>query len=221
MKGDFSRLTFDPRKHYNSVRMQQGRVQLDADWNEQAEILLYLLRESLQDILGRGATDASAPGFVIRLDTPADSKRLPDFNIGTGHFYVEGILCENETPVKFSQQADYPGAKTELNAASDHDAYLVYLDGWERHITTAEDPSIREVALGGPDTSTRVKTVWQVKLLPLPSKAVADKNWREQGGLLFAGCVESLRSRQMPERSISSPHGSEQRAAFREPPVPG
>lgn len=115
--------------------------------------------------------------------TPADSKRLPDFSIGTGHFYVEGILCENETPVKFSQQPDYPGAKTELDAASDHDAYLVYLDGWERHITAAEDPSIREVALGGPDTSTRVKTVWQVKLLPLPSEAAPDENWREQDGL--------------------------------------
>ena len=35
MKGDFSRLTFDPTKHFSGVRMQQGRVQLDADWNEQ------------------------------------------------------------------------------------------------------------------------------------------------------------------------------------------
>ena len=30
MKGDFSRITFDPKKHYSRVLMQQGRVQLDA-----------------------------------------------------------------------------------------------------------------------------------------------------------------------------------------------
>ena len=38
MKGDFSRLTFDPKKHYRRVLMQQGRVQVDADWNEQEAI---------------------------------------------------------------------------------------------------------------------------------------------------------------------------------------
>ena len=38
MKGDFSRQTFDPKKHYSAVLMQQGRVQLDADWNEQHAI---------------------------------------------------------------------------------------------------------------------------------------------------------------------------------------
>ncbi len=27
-----------PSKHYPALRMQQGRVQLDADWNEQIEI---------------------------------------------------------------------------------------------------------------------------------------------------------------------------------------
>ena len=32
--GDESRRTFDPKKHYRSVQMQQGRVQVDADWNE-------------------------------------------------------------------------------------------------------------------------------------------------------------------------------------------
>jgi Family of unknown function (DUF6519) len=42
---------------------------------------------------------------------------------------------------------------------------LVYLDVWQRHITAIEDPDILEVALNGPDTTTRVKTVWQVKVL--------------------------------------------------------
>src|SRR5207253_6477909 len=40
---------------------------------------------------------------------------------------------------------------------------LVYLDVWERHLTAVERPELREVALGGPDTTTRTRTVWQVK----------------------------------------------------------
>ena len=38
MKGDFSRYRFDPAKHYTAVLEQQGRVQLDADANEQRAI---------------------------------------------------------------------------------------------------------------------------------------------------------------------------------------
>jgi hypothetical protein len=37
---------------------------------------------------------------------------------------------------------------------------------WERHVTWIEDDSIREPALGGPDTCTRAKVTWQVKALP-------------------------------------------------------
>ena len=38
MKGDFSRDTFDARRDYVRVLMQQGRVQVDADFNEQHAI---------------------------------------------------------------------------------------------------------------------------------------------------------------------------------------
>ena len=47
--------------------------------------------------------------------------------------------------------------------------YLAYLEAWQRHLSPldlpVDDTSMREVALGGPDTCTREKTVWQVKLL--------------------------------------------------------
>ena len=64
--------------------------------------------------------------------------------------------------------------------------YFAYLDVWERHICAAEDDSILEVALGGPDTASRSKVVAQVKLTnrtadnqPIPSfdtPAAAKKN---------------------------------------------
>ena len=37
-------------------------------------------------------------------------------------------------------------------------AYLIYLDAWQRHLSSLEAPAIREVALGGPDTATRART---------------------------------------------------------------
>ena len=187
MKGDFSRSTFDPRKHYSSVRMQQGRVQLDADWNEQADILLHLIATQLQDLLGPGSTSVACPGFAITPaeqdeergnqpeESTASAETFPDFWIGAGRYYVDGILCENEEDVLFSKQPDYPAAASQLKQHKDH--VFVYLDVWQRHLTAIEDPAIREIALGGADTATRVKTVWQVKLLPAPGGPANDQDW--------------------------------------------
>src|SRR5262249_12971279 len=41
---------------------------------------------------------------------------------------------------------------------------LVYLDVWQREVTQFEDPNLVDSALGI-DTTTRLQTVWQVKLL--------------------------------------------------------
>ncbi len=38
MPGDYSRQTFRQKQHYSGVLEQQGRVQTDADWNEQQDI---------------------------------------------------------------------------------------------------------------------------------------------------------------------------------------
>ena len=54
----------------------------------------------------------------------------------------------------------------ELRAAK-ADIGIIYLDVWLRHITALNDPQIREIALGGPDTATRTQVVWQVGILPL------------------------------------------------------
>ena len=38
MSGDYSRKRFNPEKHYQGVLRQQGRVDLDADWNEYVDL---------------------------------------------------------------------------------------------------------------------------------------------------------------------------------------
>ena len=70
----------------------------------------------------------------------------------------------------YTAQPDWPtpdgttGTPPVLAPAKGAGQYLAYLDVWERHVTALEDPHLRETALGGPDTCTRSKTVWQLKL---------------------------------------------------------
>lgn len=164
MKGDFTRSTFKPQKHYSSVRMQQGRVQIDADWNEQIEIQEHLDQTQARDVIGLCGVPKGSGGFAIGV-----SEDGADLTIAAGRIYVDGVLCENEQMVRFTQQPDLP--RTEPIKAPG--TYLVYLDVWQRHVTALEDDAIREVALGGPDTSTRTQTVWQVKLLRVGDPNIA------------------------------------------------
>ncbi|MBV6625835.1 MAG: hypothetical protein KI793_23385, partial [Rivularia sp. (in: Bacteria)] len=239
MKGDFTRFTFKPEKHYTSVLMQQGRVQLDADWNEQANIHAHFNQSVAKDMIGNSAASNSSGGFKIeKIDNSTDLLITP------GHIYVDGILCELEgtfftaTPTSknnqfkvtnlyidnrilekgewlevefidtkknnqlskkqlqiqgvdeqnqlltfteeiegeikklrrlttYSNQPDYPQEIQIDQTFVDGNKYLAYLDVWQRHISAIEDKDIREIALQGSDTATRIKTVWQVKILEL------------------------------------------------------
>lgn len=186
MNGDFSRVTFEPKNQYSRVLMQQGRVLLDADWNEQAAIFQHALRTFIRDLIGprwgvidgnmtmlRTGTDSaantlisvSAPvqnSFLVRLNVQSNNQVPNDFSINPGHYYVNGILCENRQLISYMSQQ---GSPTPL-AGGGH--YLVYLDVWERAVSYLEDSNIREIALGdhAPDTAMRAKVAWQVRVPP-------------------------------------------------------
>lgn len=165
MKGDFSRDTFDSKKHYAGVLMQQGRVQTDADWNEQWAIDEYRETTTGQDVIGACGAPIHDAGFGLA----TDGKTL---TIGKGRFYVDGILVENDADVGYDVQPHLPNAPAilELLKKADTSNALVYLDVWLRHMTALDDPLIREVALGGPDTTTRAQVVWQVRVLPVKTQ---------------------------------------------------
>ncbi len=160
-RGDFTRDTFDPLRHFSRVLMQQGRVQLDADWNEQVSILVHYLRLLGTSLLGphcapRTIDGLPGPGFKI-------SANDSTFDIAAGHYYVNGILCENDDEkLTYHSQLDLPLTADESLTKG---TYLVYLDVWERHLSYVEDDYMREKALGGPDTATRARIVWQVKVV--------------------------------------------------------
>jgi len=65
MAGDFSRSSFERRKHYSAVRMQQGRVQLDADWNEQADLTRHGVETRAKDFIGPSGAPHDAAGFAL------------------------------------------------------------------------------------------------------------------------------------------------------------
>jgi hypothetical protein len=163
MKGDFSRFTFRKDKHYSGVRMQQGRVALDADWNEQTDIHAHLRHTLGRDVIGATGVPRERGGFLV---APGGG----NFTLADGRIYVDGRLVENDAPVWFKPQDGAPvQPHYPLDAAwtppDGPGLYIVYLDVWERHVTALEDPAIREVALGGPDTATRTQVIWQARLL--------------------------------------------------------
>ena len=154
-------------------------MQTDADWNEQADIQAHIHETATADIIGRGGTPFDEDGFKIG----------SDLSIEAGRFYVDGILCENPgvndgEPVDIVAQTDLdpdqvvlrPDGDTGPVNSADFDAnsYVVFLQVWKRHLTALEDESIREIALGGPDTTTRLQVIWQVRLLEIAPAPDAD-----------------------------------------------
>jgi hypothetical protein len=155
MAPDISRSTFDRNKRYTSVRSQQGRVAIDADWNEQVDIARYRVGTETLDVVGANGAPKDDAGFNITI-----SGNVPV--ISAGRMYVGGVLCENDADgLHLDAQPDFPGFALPTVAGR----YFAYLDTCERTITSLQDPGILEPALGGPDTCTRTRTAWQVNLL--------------------------------------------------------
>lgn len=218
MKGDFTRFTFDPRKHYSRVLMQQGRVQLDADWNELVETQLHFLRALAVDLIGPHG--GPGEGFKINPRKTLTEAFKNNFAITPGHYYVDGILCvhEMDTPdtAPFLHTAQQGFSADVFGDLKENEQYIVYLDVWERHVTYVEDEDentigIREVALRRPDTTTRTRIVWQVKCISITTTPTPD--FKEKYGDFIAllaqppGRVTALSSGQLRARAIKPSSG--------------
>ncbi|WP_294539571.1 DUF6519 domain-containing protein [uncultured Rhodoblastus sp.] len=167
MKGDFSRNTFRPERRFRSVLQQQGRVGVDADANEQAEIFNRREDETTRDVVG----PAGRPNgqFTVTVDGG-------NLKIGAGTLYLDGVPCANDAPCTLTSQPFLPLAPGAPLAnfpdlADGAGAYAVYLRVFERIVTAVEDPAMREKALGGADTGARAQMVWQMRLRKIAQPA--------------------------------------------------
>lgn len=86
MSSDISRNTFDPKAGYSLVRMQQGRLFSDADWNEQGDILRQSDRLTAGDVIGPSGFPRGHDGFALRVDQQSGM-----IVIGEGVGHVAGV----------------------------------------------------------------------------------------------------------------------------------
>ncbi len=180
MGGDYSKYAFKADNLFSDVLMQQGKVQLDSDWNEQTAIQFRRKRAQTIDTIGRAVVPwETADGFLI---TPDGGSGLL---IHPGRMYVDGLLAENrgrlvdDSGNPFARVFDAKLDETRTNEPYSYanqpyrifDAgdealpatpFLVYLDVWQREVTLLKVPDIVEKAVGF-DTTTRMQTVWQVR----------------------------------------------------------
>jgi parallel beta-helix repeat protein len=183
MAGDYTRFTFEPTKGFSGLHKQQGRVSLDSEFNEFEEILDRRTRSEMYDTVGQTVYPSTTP-TAFQVGVTAGQ-----LTIGIGRMYVDGIQAEcfgdmslatpfdpnvggvvGSGPLLYNQQPFFylsPPSALPFPALSPTagDINLVYLDVWQREVTMFEDDDLREVALNGPDTATRVQTAWQVKVL--------------------------------------------------------
>jgi hypothetical protein len=169
--------------------MQQGRVQLDSDWNEWLAELVRRTQAGTLDILGRAIYPATTPhAFEITASSPLGKNTL---RIGPGRMYVDGLLVENHGDPAVAQwdpalgemsdspqppiasaatgaidytQQPYMPPNTALPAGNG--PFLAYLDVWVRPVDYINDPNLIDAAVGI-DSTGRLQTVWQVRLMDL------------------------------------------------------
>lgn len=241
MRADLSRDTFDASKQYVSVVLQQGRVLLDADFNEQVDIDRDRDRVADRDTVGASGAPRDGGGFEV---VPTEDGT--DLVISPGRFHLGGLVVDN-APQRTLATATSATAMTlettvldgrtvgagdvlavglaadatlvtvsavageQVSTAAAHGIpagtsapvwrrvsvgrqphvwpsraaaggspltvdgspltpgrYVAVLRTSVREVSAVDDPALPEPALGGPDTTLRRRTVWQVLLAPIP-----------------------------------------------------
>jgi hypothetical protein len=184
MGSDRARISFDERQQYRSVVMQQGRVTLDADWNESQVISGEESRKDLLDIIGPAGTPDN--GYAVTFPVPGF-----DFQVGAGTMYVGGMRGYTPEPVLYSQQSDW------LDDTIDPDWVpvpqqppgneYIYLFLREQEVSAVEDSDLKDVALGGPDTAQRTRLIQHIVRTTTTGKdcpsalAEAEASWATEG----------------------------------------
>ncbi len=171
MKGDFSKWGLKPTDNFSGVLHQQGRVLLDQDWNASTQIQALWKETIGQDVIGDGlvAVPVAAPDGLKILSATATATGA-DIVLQSGRAWVDGmhLVYENTMPPLPPQAFDarYLSPPSQVIDAGIRDA--VVIEVWDEAFSAYQAPlELLEPALGGPDTTERVKTCMAVKLFRL------------------------------------------------------
>lgn len=198
MGSDRARISYNSTQKYRAVVAQQGRVTLEADWNEAQQIASEELREETLDFVGASGTPDN--GYeVIAADQPFD------FATRAGTMYVGGMRAFSTKPIEYSNQLDWldrVGDPDWVNPADVRSASppseLVYLLLREQEVSAVEDSALLEKALGGPDTTQRLRLIQHIVRLKTNSATCSSaldeaiKIWRERGLQLDPSTLQLL-----------------------------
>jgi hypothetical protein len=179
---DISRHLLDSRMRYSTALMQQGRVLTDACWNEMVRLEAEDYRQTIAETVCAGGSPND--GFrVLEPEVAEAVTTFPgpgagatvinsyDLDLAAGSFYLGGhrFALDAGAPESTLHQTDWltmtlgTGKVPTRPVAARTD--IVYLRGWEQSVTSFEDQEFRERALGGPDTSVRVRRMRRVEVL--------------------------------------------------------
>ena len=183
MATDVARISFDSGRKYTDTVLQQGRVSLEAEENEQHAIDDAERLADLLDIIGPAGTPDN--GYVV------SDGGGGDIDIGPGTMYVGGLRVTNSETIAYSAQPDWLDCNgdplfTPVNPQITGNEHVV-LVLTEYDVTATEDPVLREVALGGPEGSARRRIVQRVERLATTAADCADamvsdeQVWQSEG----------------------------------------
>ena len=163
MAGDRARVSYDPSRKWRGLTAQQGRVTVEADWNEAAEIAEERDRQLTLDVVGPvGSPDQGYAVTTVPATGGPPGSTPGDVFIAPGTLYVGGQRLDLDAQVDYAWQPDWLDYSTDplwqapavpTTAGTSYE--VVYLLASELEVSAVEDPTLADVALGGPDTMQR------------------------------------------------------------------
>src|SRR5271166_4295917 len=181
MPSDRDRFSYDDKQQYRSVVAQQGRVTVPADWNEAQEIFAEEQRREALDIVGPAGT----PDDGYSIDIPPTSPDF-DFLVSSGTMYVGGERVFLPHQISYFTQPDWIDAPK-----PDPEPVLefIYLQLQEQEVSAVEDSNLKDVALGGPDTTQRTRILQHIVRTPTQARTCADALAQQLSAWLTQGLV--------------------------------
>ena len=174
---DLSRQATDFRKHYAGVRMQQGRVLTDDDFNEAARLDEEDMRRTRVHVIGA----AGSPDAGFQVTNPVVVGGVADFTIAAGTLYLGGLRLEMSPAETYRTQKDWlrqtAASAIPLPAPGTERFDLVWIEALRQAVSAVEDSELFEIALSGPDTSGRVRAMRRVFVRPDVGNVTCQQAW--------------------------------------------